>query len=79
MAAWFETLFDDRYPKFYPELFDLDVADREAAFVDRALSLPSGASLLDLGCVFSAHFLRRMMGERERCEAIGILAELSTA
>ena len=55
MAAWFEALFDDRYLKFYPELFDLDVAERDAAFADRALSLPSGASLLDLGCGFGRH------------------------
>jgi SAM-dependent methyltransferase len=55
MSSWFETLFDDRYLKFYPELFDLDRAAGEAAFLDRALSLQSGARILDLGCGFGRH------------------------
>jgi SAM-dependent methyltransferase len=55
MAAWYEALFDDRYLRFYPELLDLDVASREAAFIDRALCLPAFASVLDLGCGFGRH------------------------
>ena len=55
MAAWYEALFDERYLRFYPELLDLDVAEREAAFIDRALSLPVSATVLDLGCGFGRH------------------------
>ncbi len=55
MSVWYEQLFDDRYLKFYPELFDLDRAAREADFIDRALGLEGGARLLDLGCGFGRH------------------------
>jgi SAM-dependent methyltransferase len=55
MTAWYEALFDERYLRFYPELFDLALAEREAAFIDRALSLPSAATILDLGCGFGRH------------------------
>ncbi len=55
MAAWYQTLFDDRYLRFYPELFDLDSARHEAEFIDRALALPMNASVLDLGCGFGRH------------------------
>jgi SAM-dependent methyltransferase len=55
MPAWYETLFDERYLRFYPELLDLDVAAREAAFIDRALAVSPGARILDLGCGFGRH------------------------
>jgi 2-polyprenyl-3-methyl-5-hydroxy-6-metoxy-1,4-benzoquinol methylase len=55
MPAWYETLFDARYLRFYPELLELDVAEREAAFIDRALALAPGATILDLGCGFGRH------------------------
>jgi SAM-dependent methyltransferase len=55
MPAWYETLFDARYLRFYPELFDLAVAEREAAFIDRALAVSPGARILDLGCGFGRH------------------------
>ena len=55
MVPWYEALFDDRYLKFYPELFDLDRAASEAAFIDRALALQSNARVLDLGCGFGRH------------------------
>jgi len=55
MGSWFESLFDDRYLRFYPELLDLGQPEREAAFVDRALSVPQGTRLLDLGCGFGRH------------------------
>lgn len=52
---WYESLFDDRYLRFYPELFDLDFARREIEFIDRALSLNEKAAVLDLGCGFGRH------------------------
>jgi SAM-dependent methyltransferase len=55
MPAWYETLFDERYLRFYPELLDLAVAEREAAFIDRALAVSPGARILDLGCGFGRH------------------------
>ncbi len=55
MSDWHQMLFDDRYLRFYPEVFDLDAARREAEFIDRALALPAKASVLDLGCGFGRH------------------------
>ena len=55
MSSWHEQLFDDRYLRFYPELFDLDRAAKEADFIDRALALQAGARVLDLGCGFGRH------------------------
>lgn len=55
MPSWYESLFDERYFRFYPEVFDLVRAEREASFIDRALGLPRGARILDLGCGFGRH------------------------
>lgn len=55
MGPWFETLFDESYVAFYEELQDRDVAAKDAEFVERALALPGGAHLLDLGCGFGRH------------------------
>jgi SAM-dependent methyltransferase len=53
--VWYQSLFDERYLRFYPELFDLDSARREVEFIDRALALREHALVLDLGCGFGRH------------------------
>ncbi len=55
MAEWFEELFDERYFDFYQGALRVEPAEQEAAFIDRALALPRGARLLDLGCGFGRH------------------------
>ncbi len=52
---WYDDLFDERYLAFYEELFDTSVADRDAEFVERALSIAPPARVLELGCGFGRH------------------------
>jgi len=52
---WYESLFDHRYIRFYEELLDTAVADRDVAFLERAMALPATARVLDLGCGFGRH------------------------
>ena len=55
MAEWYEELFDDRYLAFYEGVLEGGPANREAEFLDRSMALPSGASILDLGCGVGRH------------------------
>jgi len=53
---WYEELFDDRYFAFFDELAQGTVtAEEDAAFIERALALPQGARVLELGCGFGRH------------------------
>lgn len=53
---WYEELFDDRYFAFFDELAQGRVtAEQDVAFVERALALPKGARVLDLGCGYGRH------------------------
>jgi SAM-dependent methyltransferase len=55
MAAWYEELFDERYLIFYEEAFEAGASAEEIDFIDRALGLPAGSHILDLGCGFGRH------------------------
>jgi SAM-dependent methyltransferase len=55
MAEWFAEMFDERYLEFYEGLLDMSLAEEDVSFVDRALALAEGASVLDLGCGFGRH------------------------
>jgi predicted RNA methylase len=57
MADRFADMFDERYLEFYEGLLDLSLAEDDVSFVDRALALVAGASVLDLGCGFGRHAL----------------------
>lgn len=52
---WHEELFDERYLTFYADVFAEGASADEVEFIDRALALPPGASILDLGCGFGRH------------------------
>jgi len=55
MPAWHEDLFDERYLEFYEEVLRRGPAEEEVAFLDRAMALPAGARVLDLGCGVGRH------------------------
>ena len=50
---WYETIFDERYPELFGPL-EHD-PEEEVARVVELLSLPPGASLVDLGCGRGRH------------------------
>lgn len=53
---WYERLFDEGYLLLFENVLRaFSDADRDAAFVDRALALPPQAQVLDLGCGFGRH------------------------
>lgn len=54
--AWFETFFSDDYLRTVQPPSDKNVA-REVDFIERALGLAAGASILDVGCGLGLHAL----------------------
>src|SRR3972149_5059616 len=50
---WWETIFDERYPELFGPL-ERD-PEEEVARIVGLLSLPSGASVVDLGCGRGRH------------------------
>ena len=55
MADWYEELFDERYVGFYEGLDAAPFAEADVAFLERALDLSPGMSVLDLGCGQGRH------------------------
>lgn len=51
--AWYETIFDERYPELFGPL-EHDPEDEVSRIVD-LLSIPAGASVVDLGCGRGRH------------------------
>lgn len=52
---WPVAFFDDDYLRMYRPQFTPERTDAETAFIERALALPKGSSLLDLACGFGRH------------------------
>ena len=55
MAKWYEALFDERYVEFYEGLNTVPFAEADVKFLERALDLSPGMSVLDLGCGQGRH------------------------
>src|SRR2546426_11227074 len=56
-APWYESFFGDSYLDVYGHQLSAEGAEREASFVERALALNAGESLLDLCCGPGRHAL----------------------
>jgi len=56
-APWYETFFGDNYLDVYGHQLSVEGAEHEASFVERALALKAGESLLDLCCGPGRHAL----------------------
>jgi SAM-dependent methyltransferase len=55
VADWYEELFDDRYLVYYEDALLRGATADEIDFIERALALDPGSSILDLGCGFGRH------------------------
>lgn len=55
MGQWYEELFDERYVGFYEGLDRAPLAEGDVTFLERALDLSPGMSVLDLGCGQGRH------------------------
>src|SRR2546426_12688527 len=56
-APWYERFFGDNYLDVYGHQLSAEGAEHEASFVERALALKAGESLLDLCCGPGRHAL----------------------
>src|SRR2546429_9695023 len=56
-APWYESFFGDNYLDVYGHQLSAEGAEHEASFVERALALNAGESLLDLCCGPGRHAL----------------------
>src|SRR6266704_3184420 len=56
-APWYERFFGDSYLDVYGRQLSAEGADHEVSFVERALALTAGQSLLDLCCGPGRHAL----------------------
>src|SRR2546422_9929958 len=56
-APWYESFFGDSYLDVYGHQLSAEGAEHEASFVERALALNAGESLLDLCCGPGRHAL----------------------
>src|SRR2546428_6947643 len=56
-APWYESFFGDNYLDVYGHQLSAEGAEHEASFVERALALNAGESLLDLCCGPGCHAL----------------------
>ena len=52
---WPVAFFDDDYLTIYKPMFSDEMTEREVNFIEKALVLPDGASVLDLACGFGRH------------------------
>ncbi len=67
-SEWFREFFDHAYYETYAPWQTEDVNRREAEFIARALELPPGSKLLDVGCGFARHAVHlAQMGYRVVC------------
>jgi len=55
VGEWFEDLFDERYLLFCEEALAQGASVEEIDFIESALALERGSSILDLGCGFGRH------------------------
>jgi SAM-dependent methyltransferase len=55
VSEWYEDLFDDRYLIYYEDALLGGASADEIDFIERALALEAGSSILDLGCGFGRH------------------------
>ncbi len=55
MSDWYRDLFDHRYLVYYEDALLAGASADEIEFIERALALEAGSSLLDLGCGFGRH------------------------
>src|SRR5256885_16105540 len=56
-APWYESFFGDSYLDVYGHQLSAEGTEHEASFVERALALNAGESLLDLCCGPGRHAL----------------------
>src|SRR2546430_16228100 len=56
-GPWYESFFGDSYLDVYGHALSAEGAEHEASFVERALELKAGESLLDLCCGPGRHAL----------------------
>src|SRR2546426_11744350 len=56
-APWYESFFGDSYLDVYGHQLSAEGAEHEASFIERALALNAGESLLDLCCGPGRHAL----------------------
>src|SRR5207253_1938172 len=56
-APWYESFFGDNYLDVYGHQLSAEGVEHEASFVERALALKAGESLLDLCCGPGRHAL----------------------
>src|SRR5438046_8418504 len=56
-SPWYRRLFGDNYLDVYGQQLSAEGAEHEASFVERALALKAGESLLDLCCGPGRHAL----------------------
>jgi SAM-dependent methyltransferase len=54
-SPWYESFFDERYMLLFDRALNESQADRDATFIERALTLPKGARILDVGCGYGRH------------------------
>src|SRR5437870_6344999 len=52
---WPVAFFDDDYLRIYRPMFTEETTRREVDFIESALALPPGASVLDLACGIGRH------------------------
>src|SRR5256885_15912960 len=56
-APWYESFFGDNYLDVYGHQLSAEGVEHEASFVERALALKAGESVLDLCCGPGRHAL----------------------
>ena len=69
-APWYERFFGDNYLDVYGHQLSAEGAEHEASFVERALALKAGESLLDLCCGPGRRRRRRLPERPSSAEAV---------